>query len=568
MRSVKQILLASAAGIMAATGAQAADLALKAKPVEYVKVCDLYGAGFWYIPGTDTCIKIGGFMRMEVNYNADGTGQQGGTPGGYAQMSGGNSRGTSQMSFRERSLTSFDARTQTEYGTLRSYFDIGQYATPQLAGVGGTAVGPLGGGTGGITVYNSRAFIQFAGMTAGRMRSFFDMVFLNAYINAGNARYSGDSSAFGVTGLAYTWQFGGGLSASLSLEDGGFAMGGHGRSTVNLAGSSSTVNGTTTVGFAPPGASDVTTPFGIGLLMTDNKQQAFFDPVANIRMDQSWGFVGASFALHDASGGYYGSALQNTPTNIPGQTCNNTPTDTGALCGHPGDKFGWAASIGGTWLNPFGIQGDTLGVQGVYAIGAAGYASGATGSSAIYGSGNKVALSYLVDGVYNYGTGVELSHVWSVNAVYEHLWNDKWKTSLYTGAMGVDFAGGKNLICPNGVGAPGNPVGFTSNSTAASNVSTFVTNATGSANAVSNCNPNSSSMQAGTRTMWTPYPDIDFSLDLNWTHMNTAFAGTGQLNALGSVFQPAALGRPAGTYSIGNMDVFAAYFAVRRGFLY
>ncbi|MCZ7642006.1 MAG: porin [Pseudorhodoplanes sp.] len=35
----------------------------RAKPEEYVKVCSLYGAGFYYIPGTDTCIKIGGFVR-------------------------------------------------------------------------------------------------------------------------------------------------------------------------------------------------------------------------------------------------------------------------------------------------------------------------------------------------------------------------------------------------------------------------------------------------------------------------------------------------------------------------
>ncbi len=30
----------------------------EAKPVEYVKVCSLYGAGFYYVPGTDTCLRI------------------------------------------------------------------------------------------------------------------------------------------------------------------------------------------------------------------------------------------------------------------------------------------------------------------------------------------------------------------------------------------------------------------------------------------------------------------------------------------------------------------------------
>ena len=64
MKMVKSLLLGSAAGLAAMTGAQAADLPVKAKPVEYVKICSLYGAGFYYIPGTDTCIRIGGHIRV------------------------------------------------------------------------------------------------------------------------------------------------------------------------------------------------------------------------------------------------------------------------------------------------------------------------------------------------------------------------------------------------------------------------------------------------------------------------------------------------------------------------
>ena len=73
MKLVKSLLLGSAAGLIAVGGAQAADLPVKAKAVEYVKICSLYGAGFYYIPGTDTCIKLGGYLRAEValNTNAD-----------------------------------------------------------------------------------------------------------------------------------------------------------------------------------------------------------------------------------------------------------------------------------------------------------------------------------------------------------------------------------------------------------------------------------------------------------------------------------------------------------------
>ena len=73
MKMVKSLLLGTAAGLVAMSGAQAADLPVKAKPVQYVKICSLYGAGFYYIPGTDTCIKIGGFVRAEVNFNAGGS---------------------------------------------------------------------------------------------------------------------------------------------------------------------------------------------------------------------------------------------------------------------------------------------------------------------------------------------------------------------------------------------------------------------------------------------------------------------------------------------------------------
>ena len=73
MKMVKSLLLGSAAGLVAVAGAQAADLPVKAKPVEYVKICSIYGVGFFYIPGTDTCIKIGGWVRAEVDFNAGGS---------------------------------------------------------------------------------------------------------------------------------------------------------------------------------------------------------------------------------------------------------------------------------------------------------------------------------------------------------------------------------------------------------------------------------------------------------------------------------------------------------------
>src|ERR1700735_1222662 len=79
------------AGFFAVSGAQAADLPVKAKAVEYVRICSLYGAGFYYIPGTDTCIKLGGYLRMDVlgNTNADDTGNTSGPGAAHNRFTNG-----------------------------------------------------------------------------------------------------------------------------------------------------------------------------------------------------------------------------------------------------------------------------------------------------------------------------------------------------------------------------------------------------------------------------------------------------------------------------------------------
>ena len=125
-------------------------------PVEYVKVCSIYGAGFWYIPGTDTCIKIGGWVRVEADFNAGGS--------HTAYISGGGGRNnridSADLQTRSRFVTSFDIRTQTEYGTLRAYTRAGFQWTTNTDGIG--------------SYYVERTFIQFAGFTLGRSQSYFD----------------------------------------------------------------------------------------------------------------------------------------------------------------------------------------------------------------------------------------------------------------------------------------------------------------------------------------------------------------------------------------------------------
>jgi hypothetical protein len=111
---------------------------------------------------------------------------------------------------------------------------------------------------------------------------------------------------------------------------------------------------------------------------------------------------------------------------------------------------------------------------------------------------------------------------------------------------------------------PGFPVNQSTNLTSPA-APTQINNYKGN---VSNCNPNSSWWQIGTRTMWNPVPDLDIGFDLSMVHLNTAFAGTANLGSLGTVFQTNAFGRPAGLYSISNQDVFAAVMRIQRNFLY
>src|SRR5262249_35962526 len=197
MRKMKGLLLGGAAALATAASAQAADLPVKAAPVEYVKVCSLYGAGFFYIPGTDTCLKIGGYLRSDHMYGA-------GSQSGYylATAQGANTTAnrlfTDNYSYPARLNLTTDFRTQSDYGTIRAYAAIiGQQSNS----------GPTANGSAGIL----RAFIQFAGFTVGHAVSYFD------FMNGADYGYVASiwAPSTGVNGtdlVAYTWQIGNGFS--------------------------------------------------------------------------------------------------------------------------------------------------------------------------------------------------------------------------------------------------------------------------------------------------------------------------------------------------------------------
>src|SRR3954468_3375996 len=192
MKLVKSLLLGSAAGLAAVAGANAADLPAKkaVAAVEYVRVCSTYGAGFFYIPGTETCLRVGGRARADAL---------------YAEPF---SRATDAFGIRVRGRLNLDARTATAYGLLRTYvrFEITQNAGSPLGQQGTFSNSP------NVT----QAFVQFGGLTAGKVTSFWDNPDLPTE-HFGTLLFS---DAPDVALLAYTFSFGNGFSATVSLEDG------------------------------------------------------------------------------------------------------------------------------------------------------------------------------------------------------------------------------------------------------------------------------------------------------------------------------------------------------------
>jgi len=483
MKMVKSLLLGSAAGLLAVAGAQAADMPVKAKPAEYVKICTLYGAGFYYIPGTDTCIKIGGYVRVQTDLHAGG----GGIVDGSFQLAN-QGRDTRDLentiNYRVRGVISMDARTQTDYGTLRSYFRAGWENTTPAATGGGTTAVP----------FWDRAFIQFAGFTVGRAQSFFDMFTYGGAYSYLNVRNLGDTGASGQNLWAYTVQFGNGVSYSLSLEDPATRKQAVLDTTCTnfigdggpLTDPAHTVNGTVNCA-APAG--------GFGFRVPDI--------ITNLRVDQAWGYVGVSTAIHEVSGAYYG-----TNNNV-----NN---------GHPADKYGWAFSASGL-LNLQG--GDIVGVTFVWAKGATGYATNSAWWQ-MYDNSNSRAMAWASDGVFSTGTDVELTEAWSVVAGYQHIWGPagtwggKWRTSLWGGYTSVNYNDRATQLI-NANFASNAPLGASicGNAGAGGTLQQFRPQAGNS------CNPDFSFFTVGTRTQFNPAPLMDIGLEVFYTKLNTAYQG-------------------------------------------
>jgi porin-like protein len=527
MKTVKSLLLGSAAGLVAVAGAQAADLPVKAKPVEYVKICTLYGAGFYYVPGTDTCLKLGAYLRFQIESDATGgTTFMNGTPGLYTRTD------TPNLNHRVRAVMSWDSRTSTEYGTLRMYFRGGwEQTTP---------------GTPDETVFWDRGFIQFAGFTVGRAESFFDLFSFSPYSYGGTARISGNHTIEnrGIMVFGYTAQFGNGFTAGLSIEDGGNAAAGpngnngraRGYSVLDLDGAVAGGIGNTVISFANATAT----------LTPDNGSSSAPDIVGNVRVDQAWGSAQLAGALHWNRAGYYSAFGAGC---VPGNSTR---------CENPEQEIGWAV-MGSMIVNlPMIAPGDTIGFAATFSEGALGYATrdrifrlwhhGDSNGSLVssYGVGFSGDSVFRNPGaIPGYAGQLELTQAFSFSAGAQHFWLPNLRTSLYGGYVKIEHSDvAKALICPAGPGpfvVPVIPVGT-------------------SGLAVSNCDPDYSYWAIGSRTQWNPHPYLDIGVDVMWTRLNTAFAGPGVVTAAQGA-------NPAQIVNIEDQDALSVLGRVQYNFL-
>jgi hypothetical protein len=375
MSFTKSLLLGSAAVLATVVGAQAADLpSKKAAPATYVKICDAYGAGFYTIPGSDTCVKLGGYVRVDYDYRPERKSTTFVTATTTDNNENVNSTDTSTSGFYNRATVQLDARTPTSMGVARTFMALRME----------TGAGVLGRTATGSSL--EAALVQWAGFTFGQAPQ--PAAFMSSW--AYNTHYWGGWPN-GVRQLTYTAILGGGFSATLGVTD----MGNY-----------------NAVATAPTDTRDTSlhTPGYNGIVY-----------VGNVRYDQAWGSAQVFGAFH--SGGNVTSTGQFA-SNAGAQQGNLNGGAATAVIGDGSKEGGWALGVGASFKLPMLAAGDELQLTFVYndrlqnIIGDAGIN---TPSAAAYGL-NPVggpAVSFAN------GTG------WVAGGQLRHFWASNFRSQVY-----------------------------------------------------------------------------------------------------------------------------------------
>ena len=538
MKMVKSLILGSAAGLIAMSGAQAADLPVKAKAVEYVRICSLYGAGFFYIPGTDTCIKLGGYLRVDTTFNGSIYDQ----PAWSADL-GQHNRYTDYYGSRSRMALTVDTRTATEYGVVRTFAQGDfQFTTQQGSNLStnpttftgspttGTNSGLLNGvGEGYVAV--EMVFLQFAGFTFGKSASAYSTPW-HGYPGNQNTSFllGGNDSVTGVNNIQYTAQFGNGVSGTIGLDD-------------------PTVFNRTTI-------ANLTLP----LTSTGGVANAYGgvqvpDLVGNIRVDQAWGLFQFSGALHEVNASYNTLNAVAVPFGTVA-IASAAPNNLSELSGHPETKVGGSVMAALQIKNiPWGA-GDDIKIDASWAKGdtknVISTSSGSPNGFAMFGSPSRlgsyqsVGFGAVTDAVYlpAGGTGIfgggdgslHLTTSYGVRGAYNHNWDPYWSTSLFGAYAAVRYDDtAKALTCQVFTGA---------------RVTTPSVDYS--------CNPDFNVAMVGLITRWTPVKNLTFSAEVLGFFLDQKFTGSATITPTSP--------KPAAIYDFKDQSTVSLNVRAQRNF--
>jgi hypothetical protein len=547
MKTIKSLVLGSAAGLLAMGGAQAADLPVKAKAVEYVRICSLYGAGFFYIPGTDTCIKFGGYLRVDTSFNSSGTQD---APA-YAGDSGQVNRYRDYFSTRARLALTVDTRTATEYGVVRTFgqsdwtFDTLGGATFNPNSINTSlpvASNQLLMTAGGGYVATEFLFIQFAGFTFGRSASAYATPWHGYPGNNTSYLLGGHDSVTGTNNIQYTAQFGNGVSATIGLDD------------------PTVYNRTAVYNLGATGGA-ITAVSGIGLSGNAYNGVRAPDIVGNIRVDQAWGLFQISGAAHLVGGSYNILNTAAVPAGAQGPP-GAAPTALSEISGHPDDKWGGSVMAALQIKNIPTGAGDDLKIDASYAVGDTKNVISTSGPSPSFAmfSGTGVAGAYqslglgvTTDAIWApVGAGsdgnLKLTKAWGIRGAFNHNWDPYWSTSLwgsyasvrYDGTVG-DLTTAKGIYCASfALSHPGQGVTYT-------------------------CDPNFNTAQLGLVTRWTPVKNLTFSAEVAWFHLDQKMGAGPATGVAVSTFGPGAP-KPTATYEFRDQDTVTFNVRAQRNF--
>jgi hypothetical protein len=480
------------------------------------------------MPGTDLCIKVGGWVRAEAAWGTNGSMTWG------PFNANANQRTTSNMTMRARGYITADVRNQTEYGTVRGYIAVGLNTNDvglQVASLVDSA---------------NRAFVQWAGMTAGLSQSFYDFYSPPAMQYRGGYLPASDTGDGGWWVWAYTAQFGGGVSATISAEQ---------RRTTQIIDANCTAAIAATCGtVAPGGYPAAATVGGVGVTGAGSLFPGVGaygglqapDIIGNLRVDQAWGGAQIMGAAHQVNATYYSTALAGAG---PGA----------ASLAHPGDQWGWAAGVGIKINTPFITQGDWFQAQANVTQGALRYLFNtpntnwgmARGTDAGFGNEGYGVLSDCVYGGFGPAaagvatqTGCQLTSAWGFNAGYEHYWTPAWHTSLYGAWYTVKYGASANAMLCSLEGS-GNGAG------------------TGTAAvATAGCNNNWTTWGIGSRTQWDVTKTFYLGVEVLYQQLQSAQTFNG-LIAGGTAFGGAA----AATTRVSNETNWMVSVRAHRDFL-